>query len=258
MTGDGKKERVKGRSHRKRLASDVPVAKPNMEGNMNRSATRWRTITILVGVVVLLMVPFTASAKNPNPGILPPNASPNGSTYGEWNARWWQWALTQPTDKNPVLDPTGVHCAQGQTGPVWFLAGTFGSDPVVRECTVPAGKMLFFPISNIICVATEEGETSDTCAEDAAAYMDSVDVGGLAAKVDGIPIQQLDSYRVGGTAFPLTLHEDNLFGLPAGEYGAGADGFYLMLAPLSRGEHEIHFSAAGSLDVTYRITVKGK
>ena len=50
-----------------------------------------------------------------------------------------------------------------------------------------------------------------------------------------------------------------MFGVPADIYGpAAADGYYLMLAPLSRGEHEIHFSAAGFLDVTYTITIKGK
>jgi hypothetical protein len=31
---------------------------------------------------------------------------------------------------------------------VWFLAGAFGADPVVRQREVPAGKALFFPLIN--------------------------------------------------------------------------------------------------------------
>jgi len=225
---------------------------------MNRSAKRWRSITILVGVVVLLMVPFTVSAGNPNPGVLPPNSSPNGSTYGEWSARWWQWALGQPADVNPVLDTDGEFCKQGQAGPVWFLAGTFGGD-ADRSCTVPTGKKLFFPLNNTVCIATEPGETAKEMRACAKKYADEVDVGGLAAEVDGVPIQQLEAYRAASPVFDVTLPADNVFGVPADIYGpAAADGYYLMLAPLSRGEHVIHFSATGFLDVTYRITVRGK
>jgi hypothetical protein len=35
----------------------------------------------------------------------------------------------------------------GQDGPVWFLAGTPGG-PVTRDCTIPEGKQLYFPLVN--------------------------------------------------------------------------------------------------------------
>ena len=35
-------------------------------------------------------------ARNPNPGIAPPNSRPFGLTYGEWAAKWWQAALATP------------------------------------------------------------------------------------------------------------------------------------------------------------------
>src|SRR4051812_39446710 len=47
-----------------------------------------------------------------------------GISTGEWTARWWRWALTQPIA--PYLDPDGRLCDLGQEGPVWFLAGTNG------------------------------------------------------------------------------------------------------------------------------------
>ncbi len=52
---------------------------------------------------------------------------------------------------NPVEDNTGKFCGLGQSGPVWFLAGTFGGT-VERTCTIPAGKALFYPLVNSIWI----------------------------------------------------------------------------------------------------------
>jgi hypothetical protein len=86
-------------------------------------------------------------AANP-PRVAPISSKPGGQTYGRWAAEWWQWALGVPAATNPLLDATGEHCAQRQVDNVWFLAGTVGLDPVVRECTIPEGKALFFPLIN--------------------------------------------------------------------------------------------------------------
>ena len=48
---------------------------------------------------------------------------------------------------NPLLDQTGQNAALGQSGEVWFLAGTTGGS-AERTVTVPPGKALFFPIVN--------------------------------------------------------------------------------------------------------------
>src|SRR5262249_33328650 len=61
-----------------------------------------------------------------NPGVVPPNSNEFGNTYGDWCARWNQWLLSISADKNPALDNPGADCTAGQTGEVWFLAGTFG------------------------------------------------------------------------------------------------------------------------------------
>ena len=67
------------------------------------------------------------------------SASPKvfGKTYGEWAAKWWQWALAGPAGENAVQDTTGEFCDANQPkGKVWFLAGTFGGT-VTRTCTIP-------------------------------------------------------------------------------------------------------------------------
>ncbi len=64
----------------------------------------------------------------------------------------------------------------------------------------------------------------------------------------------------------VTMPDDNPFatyGLPGGTYGpCVADGIYLMVAPLSAGQHTIHFAAESfwfgdpwAIDVTYELTV---
>ena len=100
----------------------------------------------------------TAFAKPPpgnlgNPGILPPQSNPYGTTYGEWSAKWWQWAMAMPFDHSPLAET--ADCSEGQSGPVWFLGGSFVSAEAVRNCTVPAGKAIFFPVLNVECSTAE-------------------------------------------------------------------------------------------------------
>ncbi len=45
------------------------------------------------------------------------------------------------------LTVTGEHCAEGQSGPVWFLAGTTTNIHwAKRRCIIPMGKAILFPI----------------------------------------------------------------------------------------------------------------
>ena len=50
--------------------------------------------------------------------VFPANSKPYGLAYGEWTAKWWQWAYSIPKDINPAYDDTGKNCAQKQNGPV--------------------------------------------------------------------------------------------------------------------------------------------
>ena len=92
-----------------------------------------------------------ASAQgNPNPQVAPINSQQYGMTYGQWNARWWQWSFSVPASKNPALATNGaLDCSVGQSGNVWFLAGQFlSAGTFTRSCTIPAGKALFIPLIN--------------------------------------------------------------------------------------------------------------
>lgn len=255
---------------------------------MKKTTTYRRMMTvILCTAVALIILPSAASAGNDNPGVLPPNSRPLGATYGEWGGRWWQWVAAQPTDVNPLLDSTGENCAQGQSGPVWFLAGTSFTLPlgVERTCTIPTGKHLFFPVVNVgwwtlnsdveFCLANFD--SVEECARQSIKdYMDYLMANAeeLSVTIDGkdvdlhITEQVLSPYRVvSPSSFVFRLPLDNAYDVPAdqcrpvdGELDCSpgySDGVFLMLAPLSSGEHTIRIVASPNLDVTYNLTVQG-
>ena len=218
---------------------------------------------------------FKATAgRNPDPGVMPINSSPYGKTYGEWGAEWWKWALSFPIDQNPIMDPTGEFASQGQSGPVWFLAGTSGGT-AERAVTIPAGKAIFFSMLNLIndypCpdpnFQPAPGQTlEEFLTEGAAFFIDHTTV--LFAEVDGVPLKNLFNYRATSGLFTFTgdpslvSFDPCITGAPQ---QAVADGYWVMLAPLRRGAHTIRFGGTEefpefdfsfSVDVTFHITVE--
>jgi hypothetical protein len=85
---------------------------------------------------------------------------------------------------------------------------------------------------------------------------------GRFAEIDSVPVNNLDAYRVESPLFEFgPLPENNLFGEPAGTTSPSVDaGVYLLLAPLSVGQHEVHVGGTFdelefSIDTTFLITV---
>ena len=220
----------------------------------------------MAGLVLTLGAGLAHGEDDPNPGVLPPNSSAYGATYGEWSGMWWHWALSLPADEHPLLDT--ADCSAGQAGNVWFLGGSFGTSEVERECTVPLGTALFFPVLNTTFIRTEPDETSEVAIAAVTAQQDQAEgmFASLTSHGDLMEITNLDDYRSPEAEFeigPVPAGSlGNVSGLEEGQtyFGAG-DGVYLMLAPLPPGEHTFHFGGAYpqdgfSLDITYHITVE--
>ena len=92
---------------------------------------------LFVGLLVMLTLPAVADAQT----------TAYGKTYGEWAANWVQLAESGPVGENAISDTTGEFCDENQPdGPVWFLAGTFGTVGVERHCTIPRNRALFYPL----------------------------------------------------------------------------------------------------------------
>ncbi|MEW6251480.1 MAG: hypothetical protein AB1716_12590 [Planctomycetota bacterium] len=224
-------------------------------------------VFLVAGLAIVLVLisdptPARADERNPNPGIIPAHAEPHGKSYGEWAAAWWQWALSIPAERNPLLDPNGQFCGEGQSGPVWFYAGTFGSN-AERWCTVPAGKTIFMPVYNWIfgaavfdCEPTVPGVPCDvpTLRAKAAAAVNAAEI--VTVSIDGELIEDVFAYRqVCPEPFEITLPEGAVFGLPAGTFFPHVtDGFWLMLTPLPLGEHTLRaYVYAPTLELEFEI-----
>ncbi|MGA0023533.1 MAG: hypothetical protein ACO3F9_02690 [Burkholderiales bacterium] len=178
---------------------------------------------------------MVAHAQN-NP-VVAPHESVAGHSQGEWSRLWWQWAASFEAKDSSVADRTGALCAGGQRGPVWFLAGTFGTQRTVRTCTVPQGKHLFFPLINHAVMPTPNEYTSCAAVRDTAAKMTDKPAA-LVLDINGQRIAGLQAHRQAPTkCFDMGARTGGRVRMAP----SAANGYYVMLKPLPRGKHVLNF-----------------
>lgn len=233
-----------------------------------KSAKLILVIVALLGVM-LGMVPNDAHAAKPKPQIIPPDTIYRGKSYPEWAAAWWKSAFSIPVveGKHPIIDGGKF---QGENGVV-FLATVVGQ-PAKLDITIHEGKALFVPIINAECSVIEpppyHGDDEASLRACANGHIDKTS--GLWAKIDGLKVKSPADYRVESPLFKFgPLPEDNLlefFGVdaPAGATSDSVDaGVYLLIAPLSPGNHKLRIRATfdefgASIQTTFKITVLPK
>ena len=228
-------------------------------------------IVLLAGVSVSIMLGscvFSARAISQTPGVFPLNSKPYGLAYSDWAGKWWQWAISIPSNINPLTDNTGTHCAERQQGPVWFLPGTSGGK-IDRTCTIPSGKAILLNILTGEC-STKENKNLKTAPELLRCAVNSnKGAYSLSASVDGFNIPNIQTYRVQSPSINVVYPPASQSIFPVAEGGpaiSAADGWYVMLKPLSKGTHTLHFKGAipssdinpdGFVtDATYHLTIK--
>ena len=233
---------------------------------MKLSMKHWRSGLLVVGALVALLGATVALAANPNPGVFPIQSKPYGQTYGQWSARWWQYAFQQPNLNICATDKPGSR--------VTFLAGTADGTIADRSCTVPVGNAIMFPILNVewsvveaeaqqqatpgqSCLLPGQPNGTNDAALQACATAQANHVTKLEAKVDGVSLQGLSNYRAVSPPFNFTSAPGNPLGVcqPGGCDSHGvADGFWIMLTPLRPGTHTIQFSGEAffpELNITF-------
>jgi uncharacterized repeat protein (TIGR03803 family) len=215
-----------------------------------------------------LQLPACAD-NNDKLGIFPPPSNPYGKSYGEWAAAFWQWAFALPLDGHPFLDnPNDPYFDFGasQSGKVWFWSSPDG--PLTRIVTMPEDKALFLTIRDVETSSLEtpdSGFHGDTEAEQRANskwYADHIT--NIFCVIDGVTVNNLQAYRFSTPQFEFTAPTPWIFGGPDPDPNVGGtgtsvgDGYFLMIAPMSRGIHEIHYGgtfhftlAADGFDADY-------
>lgn len=224
------------------------------------------SVLFVAGILIIIVTSVGFTAAITSQDIYPIDSKPYNLTYGEWSAKWWQWAMSIPAKDNPGVDETGEKCGIGQNDTnVWFLSGT-GGGKVSRACTIPAGKAILFPVINVECDYVSDKSLKSESDLRQCAKNDQDKATNLKVTVDGFSIPDLKKYRVQSPLFNVTLPKDNVAGYPEGLTQVVSDGYWIILKPLALGKHEIHFSGAiadftatGALnfvsDANYDITI---
>jgi hypothetical protein len=245
--------------HRKVIYQSLPSPSLSMAGrkNMYIVAAVAAAVVVIGGIAVYYPSqeqaalaqtssnttnPVNNSSMSTTPTAFPADTIQYNLTYGQWTARWWQWLYSIPEDRNPAADETGANCHEGQSGAVWFLAGTFGGLNE-RVCTIPAGKSILFPVVNQLCTFIDRPNLRTESELRNCAVAANEGVTELMVTIDGQPIseQQLRSYRVQSPLFVLNLPEGNMLSGQLGSTQGVSDGFWVFLPPMAPGAHEIHF-----------------
>ena len=238
---------------------------------MYQSVSPRKEVLLASSLIVLIIAfgsisTYHAEAADINPALYPKDSKPFGMSYGEWAARWQSWMISVPTPNNPTTDHTGKNCALGQSGPVWFLTGTTGGS-AVRNCTIPSGKAIMFPIIASECDYASYPSVKKLEDLIACAKQDVNTVTTLDASIDGVTLKNLNTYRVTSPLFSLTIPPENIFGAPAGKTQGVIDGFFLIFQPIPSGNHQLRFSGINpgnpttgtenyAVDVTYNLVIK--
>lgn len=182
--------------------------------------------------------------------LIPPDKLVAGATQEEWSKRWWHWAMSFEDEDSPVADADGSLCASGQSGPVWFLAGSYGTARTVRSCRVPAGKTLFFPLVNAIALPPDdEREACGSLMLRAETQTDAP--AALVLNVNGKRFTGLEAHRQPTRGCFLVAPDDDA--------PAASNGYYVALGPLKAGRYTLNFGGIVpglAQAVTYTLDVR--
>jgi hypothetical protein len=210
----------------------------------------------LAATMLILTAAQAASAAPPAlHGVLPSAVRVGGHTLGDFAGDFDVWFLSN-ADDNPTLNP---RCEQSALDPkVWYLPVSIGPNEHV-SCQIPQGAFLLLMTGSAEC---SNLEAPPWYGANEAALVDCVntmagEITYTSATIDGQFSDDLSNHLV----------RSGLVDMPANSL-LSADpgismikGYFLLIAPLTRGSHELAgYAEFGNLGfaggVTYTINVQ--
>jgi hypothetical protein len=238
---------------------------------MNQATYRLAVImilfcTITASIESILHVPTVIGTTIASEYIYDVDEKPFGTSFSEWTAKWWQWALSIPEESSPFFDTTGEKCASSQlNSSVWFLVGSF-TGPVSRSCDIPTQTASLLPIFNTECDFHHEqdAKTHDDLRLCVRSIQDNVK--DVSATINGVNIP-VEHTRVESPFFNVTFPDNNIYGVPPADTVGVSDGYWLFLKPLPPGNYVVNvkgllvdYTTTGFdnivSDVTYSLKVQ--
>ena len=239
---------------------------------MKSTSNTLKTYLTAAAMGLFLASNAAMAARDPNNGIVKPQAQYRGESYAELEAQWWQSMYGTPVvnGQHPLLTGGAV-----LSNDVVFLVSapptsTNAQGTTTIDVTIPSGTSIFVPVVNAECSDIEpdpfHGATETEMRACANGHIDNTS--SLSATIDAVPVTDLPTYRSQSPLFEFTLPENNVLQFqgipaPAGTTAQAVDaGVYLLIKPLSRNTtHSIRvqgtFDEFGQkIDTTFRITVQ--
>lgn len=210
-----------------------------------RRAPMLSVLAVLLLIFALGATPVLA--RPAGPAVYPPNARVQGVTLVDLAEAWADWAW-QPEAVNPLLNP---RCEASGIRNIWFAPVSIGEAQEL-DCTLPAGAKLLVTPGGYECSTAEgNGETLEELIECAETnFANEICCGELV--VDGVPLEDLGPYTL--TTRGQTLSGPNLFG--DDPTLSVERGWYILLRPMSVGEHEIFiYDEAPNFDLIFSTTM---
>jgi hypothetical protein len=189
---------------------------------------------------------------------------PYGKTYGNWTVEWWRWILGIPKRVNPVVDLSGEYTTMNQQNrDVFFLAGKLAEEDGIlpeRSCIVSTQKSILVPVINCEANLLEnpELETDEGIVKHVKSDEDTIVRAKCYLDCKEIPTQRISSDPL---IFEVKMVDNNLFDVGGGgTTHASADGYWVFLKPLPRGNHTISFQGSCEMGrlhsgATYKLNV---
>jgi hypothetical protein len=165
---------------------------------------------------------------------------------------------------------TGQYCAVSQNDPnVWFLIESFDTEKYIRSCTIPGEKYIFVPSLGSYCDTKLDKLESEQALAECAKDLNEASIKDFSLKLDGKMINSIQSYKVTSPLTNFTYPENNVLDEPPYTSQGVVDGYFVILEPLSIGNHQLHIQtielnpvkgADGKgqikFDVLYNLNVK--
>jgi hypothetical protein len=230
----------------------------------------------MTGIKAMILSAFLSAVLFHNYFVLPLEATSMdffagnmiaGKPLEEWAKEYWQWWITVPETipKDPTTNLDECFTGSDPAGVMIFLVNAY-QITYNANCTIPSERYILVPLLVGECdptVPDPRGKTENiqdkwACAKDANEIFKSWRVvldGRVLFENSGNSVvnQNLTEQILvrNSSIFTLNIPDPNRYGAPAGSYPAVVDGYYLVLNPLSVGEHILEYS------IVHEIAVPG-
>ena len=189
--------------------------------------------------LVLSLISFTATAQQPTKAlVLGPQQKVEGLAQIDYAERWWQWLMRLPDGVRAFQDPSGAQCGMNQSGQVWFLAGTEGTAKVKRQCDLPGGRFIFFPVIAMIR-SSAPGKVLDCRRARAQVHGNNDHLAEASVEIDSVMVANVLTHRIRSTRCFDAYAKAGYMEHSEDYLPAATEGYWLMLSPLSPGPHRL-------------------